>query len=37
MKFALDEAIATLPDPISFSQVNSIAEAILKNGQRRRA
>ena len=33
MKEALDGAIATLPDPISFTHVNSIAETILRTAK----
>jgi hypothetical protein len=33
MKITLDEANATLPDPISSSQVNFIAETILRTAK----
>jgi hypothetical protein len=33
MKDAMDAAIATLPDPVSSANVNSIAETILRSAK----
>ena len=33
MKIALDAAVASLPDPVSFAHVQSIAETILRTAK----